>query len=230
MSIMKHIGFIMDGNSTWARKNNLDVFEGYLQGMRNLAKIICYVNELNIPYASCYAFSSENWERPKAWIDRFMQLSINFMESDDAINKVLDTNIKLKAIGDLNKLPTALQNTIRKYEETTQNSTGTTMLLAMSYGGKDEIVRAVNKALSKNLQINEQTIMQNLDTSGIPDLDFIIRTSGKKRLSNFMLWQSSYSEFYSSDSFWPEFSKYELDKAIADFNTRIRTYGRQNND
>lgn len=228
MPTMQHIGLIMDGNSTWAKKNNLDIFEGYLEGMRNLARIVCHINELKIPYATCYAFSSENWSRPNTWINKFMQLSLNFMESDNAINKVLDSNIKLKAIGNLGKLPVELQNSIMKYEQITKNNTGTTMLLAMSYGGRDEIVRAVNKALDKNLPINEHTITQNLDTSNIPDPDLIIRTSGKKRLSNFMLWQASYSEFYSSDLFWPEFSKAELQKAICDFNTRIRTYGTQN--
>ena len=223
---LKHIAFIMDGNSTWARKHNKPILEGYLAGMRKLANIICYLNKINIKYVTCYAFSSENWLRPKAWIDSFMNLAIKFLEKDPLIQTVLDTKIKLKIIGNKTKLPSRLQEIIKYYENITKNNEGTLMQLAMSYGSRDEIVRAVKKVINNNLEINEENISNNLDTSGIPDPDLIIRTSSKKRLSNFLLWQASYSEFYSSDLTWPEFTEEELNKAIEDFNNRIRTYGR----
>ena len=223
---LRHIAFIMDGNSTWAKRQNKPVLDGYLEGMRKLANIICYLNSINIPYATCYAFSSENWFRPKLWIDSFMDLAIRFLEKDPLIQKVLDAKIKLKVIGNKTKLPEKLQNIIKYYEDITSNNTGTLMQLAMSYGSRDEIVRAVKKVIDSKLEINENNISNNLDTSGVPDPDLIIRTSSKKRLSNFLLWQASYSEFYSSDLLWPEFSEEEVQKALNDFNNRIRTYGR----
>ncbi len=223
---INHIAFIMDGNSTWAKRLNKPVLDGYLAGMKRIANIICYVNSINIPYATCYAFSSENWLRPKSWIDSFMDLAIKFLENDPLIQTVLDAKIKLRVIGDKYRLPKKLQDIIEYYEGITANNDGTLMLLAMSYGGRDEIVRSVKKVIDSKLEINEENISNNLDTSGVPDPDLIIRTSSKKRLSNFLLWQASYSEFYSSDLLWPEFSEEELNKALDDFNSRIRTYGR----
>ena len=224
--ILKHIAFIMDGNSTWARIQNKPVLDGYLAGMRKLANIICYLNNINIPYVTCYAFSSENWLRPKAWIDSFMNLAIKFLEKDPLIQTVIDANIKLKIIGNKSKLPNRLQEIIEYYENITRNNNGTLMQLAMSYGGRDEIVRAVQRVINSKLEINENNINNNLDTSGVPDPDLIIRTSSKKRLSNFLLWQASYSEFYSSDLLWPDFNEEALHKAINDFNNRTRTYGK----
>lgn len=223
---INHIAFIMDGNSTWAKKNNKPVLDGYLTGMKKLANIICYLNSINIPYVTCYAFSSENWLRPKAWINSFMNLAINFLEKDPLIQTVLDAKIKLKVIGDKTRLPIKLQDIIKYYENITANNKGTLMQLAMSYGGRDEIVRAVKKVIDNKLEINESNITNNLDTSGVPDPDLIIRTSSKKRLSNFLLWQASYSEFYSSALLWPDFNKEELNKALEDFNNRVRTYGK----
>ena len=223
---INHIAFIMDGNSTWAKKLNKPVLDGYLAGMKKIANIICYVNSLNIPYATCYAFSSENWLRPKSLIDSFMDLAIKFLEKDPLIQTVLDAKIKLRVIGNKSRLPKKLQNIIDHYENITANNNGTLMLLAMSYGGRDEIVRAVRKVIDSKLEVNEENISNNLDTSGVPDPDLIIRTSSKKRLSNFLLWQASYSEFYSSNLLWPEFSAEELNKALDDFNSRVRTYGK----
>ena len=223
---INHIAFIMDGNSTWAKRLNKPVLDGYLAGMKRIANIICYVNSINIPYATCYAFSSENWLRPKSWIDSFMDLAIKFLEKDPLIQTVLDAKIKLRVIGNKYRLPKKLQDIIEYYEGITANNDGTLMLLAMSYGGRDEIVRSVKKVIDSKLEINEENISNNLDTSGVPDPDLIIRTSSKKRLSNFLLWQASYSEFYSSDLLWPEFSEEELNKALDDFNSRIRTYGK----
>ena len=218
---IKHIAFIMDGNSTWAKKLNKPVLDGYLAGMRKVANIICYLNSINMSYVTCYAFSSENWLRPKSWIDSFMDLALKFLEKDPLIQTVLDTKIKLIVIGNKSRLPQKLQDIIKYYEDITSNNRGTLMQLAMSYGG-----RAVKKVINNNLEINEENISNNLDTHGIPDPDLIIRTSSKKRLSNFLLWQASYSEFYSSDLLWPEFDIRELNKALEDFKGRVRTYGR----
>lgn len=223
---LKHIAFIMDGNSTWAKRQNKPVLDGYLAGMKKLANIICYLNSINIPYVTCYAFSSENWLRPKIWIDSFMDLAVKFLENDPLIQTVLDAKIKLRVIGDKTRLPVKLQNIIKHYEDVTKYNKGTLMQLAMSYGGRDEIVRAVKKVIDSKLEINESNISNNLDTNGVPDPDLIIRTSSKKRLSNFLLWQASYSEFYSSDLLWPDFTEEELHKALNDFNSRIRTYGK----
>ena len=241
---LNNIGFIMDGNSTWAKSEGRDALSGYLKGMQNLGNIICEVNNLGIPVATCYAFSSENWLRPKNWIDSFMLLATKFIESDPVIKKVLDAKIKLKVIGNIKKLPENLQKIIHKYEEETANNTGTILQLAMSYGSRDEVVRAVNKLLSNKLlgnqllsnklvasdiEITEDDISNNLDTAGIPDPDLIIRTSGKQRLSNFLLWQVAYSELYFTDVLWPDFSKDDLLKAIDYFNNQKRTFGKKMN-
>lgn len=220
--MIKHIAFIMDGNSTWARNKGLDILDGYLAGMRNLANLIC---NITVPFATFYAFSTENWGRPKKWIDSFMNLAINFLESDPLIQKVLDAKIKLKAIGDRSRLPVSLQEIIIKYENLTKDNKGTVMQLAMSYGARDEIVRAVKKIKDTDVDITEENLSRCLDTSGIPDPDLVIRTSGKKRLSNFLLWQVAYSEFYSTDTLWPDFSLDDYNNAIADFENRHRTFG-----
>ena len=190
--------------------------------MQNLAELIC---NLKIPYATFYAFSTENWGRPKSWIDNFMNLALKFLETDPWIQKVLDAKVKLKVIGNILKLPQALQEIITKYENMTANNKGVVMHLAMSYGAKDEIVRAVKKLISRKIEITEGNISNALDTAGVPDPDLIIRTSGKKRLSNFLLWQASYSEFYSTDVSWPDFKIADFNKAIADFELRHRTFG-----
>ena len=220
--MIKHAAFIMDGNSTWAKQRGLNVLDGYLAGMRSLASLVC---NLDIPYATFYAFSTENWGRPKIWIDNFMNLALKFLETDPWIQKVLDAKVKLKVIGNTARLSLPLQKIIQKYEDLTANNNGLVMQLAMSYGARDEIVRAVRKLASQNVEITEENITNALDSVGIPDPDLIIRTSGKKRLSNFLLWQASYSEFYSTDVLWPDFKMYDFNKSVADFEHRHRTFG-----
>lgn len=220
--MIKHVGFIMDGNSTWAKIKNLDILDGYLAGMRSLAELVC---NLKIPYATFYAFSTENWRRPKIWIDNFMTLALKFLETDPWIQRVLDSNVRLKVIGNISRLPQPLQQVIKKYEDMTVANTGLVMQLAMSYGARDEIVRAVNKLIAKNIEVTEESLTNALDTARIPDPDLIIRTSGKKRLSNFLLWQVSYSELYSTDVLWPDFKITDLNKAVTEFGQRHRTFG-----
>lgn len=220
--MIKHVGFIMDGNSTWAKIKNLNILDGYLAGMRSLAELVC---NLKIPYATFYAFSTENWRRPKIWIDNFMTLALKFLETDPWIQRVLDSNVRLKVIGNISRLPQPLQQVIKKYEDMTVANTGLVMQLAMSYGARDEIVRAVNKLIAKNIEVTEESLTNALDTARIPDPDLIIRTSGKKRLSNFLLWQVSYSELYSTDVLWPDFKITDLNKAVTEFGQRHRTFG-----
>ncbi len=216
----------MDGNSSWATLNNCPKMEGYLKGMQNMSKIILELKNSSIKYATFYAFSSENWNRPKSWVAEFMRLALNFFRNDPSIKAVLNANARLKVIGDKTKLSQEIQDILMEYEEKTKDNTDIIVQLAISYGARDEIIRCLKKISELGLDISEEVISYNLDTAGIPDPDMIIRTSGKQRLSNFLLWQSAYSEFYFSDLLWPDFSKTELQKAIKEFSNRKRTYGK----
>lgn len=222
----KHVAFIMDGNSTWAAKNNVTAMNGYLKGMRTMAQIILDSIDLGINYATFYAFSMENWERPKNWVSDFMALALRFFKNDEYIKKILDANAKLKVIGDTSRLPQDLRNILTEYEQKTEHNNAITVQLAISYSSRDEIVRAAKKISESGGEFSVENLSNNLDTAGIPDPDLIVRTSSKQRLSNFLLWQAAYSEFFFSDLLWPDFSKQELQKALDEFSTRIRTYGK----
>jgi undecaprenyl diphosphate synthase len=215
----------MDGNSSWARCNGKPIMDGYLRGMRTMADTIINAKNLNVHYVTFYAFSSENWKRPEHWVIDFMNLAMRFLKNDDSIQRILDIGAKLKVIGDKSKLTADFQKIIEENEEKTKNNDGITVQLAINYGARDEIVRAVRRMAKFNIDFNEESISNNLDTVGIPDPQLIIRTSGKKRLSNFLLWQISYSELYFPSVLWPDFDKIELEKAIDEFSKRHRTYG-----
>ncbi|MDR0942308.1 MAG: di-trans,poly-cis-decaprenylcistransferase [Holosporales bacterium] len=225
MEGLNHIAFIMDGNSTWASVNKKPAMEGYRKGMETMANTIISAKELGIKYATFYAFSSENWRRPQKWVSEFMDLVIRFFKNDEFIRKVLNTGAKFKVIGDKSKLSSRFQSLIKKYEEETKDNDEIIVQIAISYGGRDEIVRTVKKMAESGIEFSEENISDNLDTSGVPDPQLIIRTSDKKRLSNFLLWQASYSEFYFSELLWPDFNREELEKAICEFSKRKRTYG-----
>lgn len=216
----------MDGNSSWAALNNRPKMEGYLKGMQNMSKVILELKNLSIKYVTFYAFSSENWNRPKSWVSEFMKLALSFFRNDPSIKIILNANVKLKIIGDKTKLSQEIQDILKEYEEKTKDNTDIIVQLAISYGARDEIVRCLRNISKLGLDISEENISSNLDTAGIPDPDMIIRTSGKQRLSNFLLWQAAYSEFYFSDLLWPDFDKTELQKAINEFQKRKRTYGK----
>lgn len=222
----KHVAFIMDGNSTWAAKNNVTAMNGYLKGMRTMAQIILDSIDLGINYATFYAFSMENWERPKNWVSDFMALALRFFKNDEYIKKILDANAKLKVIGDTSRLPQDLRNILTEYEQKTEHNNAIIVQMAISYSSRDEIVRAAKKISESGGEFSVENLSNNLDTAGIPDPDLIVRTSSKQRLSNFLLWQAAYSEFFFSDLLWPDFSKQELQKALDEFSTRIRTYGK----
>ena len=216
----------MDGNSTWAKKNNLPVMDGYLKGMRTMAQTIIDAKDLGIGYVTFYAFSMENWGRPQKWISEFMSLVMRFLKNDESIQNVLNAGAKIKQIGDKARLSKEFQEIINNYESETKNNSAITVQLAISYGARDEIVRAAKKMAENHIEFTIENFSSNLDTAGTPDPDLIVRTSSKQRLSNFLLWQASYSEFYFSDLLWPEFDKIELQKAIDEFSKRKRTYGK----
>ncbi|MBQ9335125.1 MAG: di-trans,poly-cis-decaprenylcistransferase [Alphaproteobacteria bacterium] len=225
-NIPQHIAFIMDGNSTWAKRNNKSVMDGYLAGMRTMAQTILDAKELGVRYATFYAFSTENWKRPQMWVSDFMSLAMRFFRNDPSVTTVLNAGAKLKVIGDITKLSQELQDILNKYMKETASNTGITVQIAISYGARDEIVRAMKRMSEQNIEFSVDNISQNLDTAGIPDPDLIIRTSSKQRLSNFLLWQASYSELYFSDILWPDFNKSELEKALDEYSRRERTYGK----
>jgi undecaprenyl diphosphate synthase len=215
----------MDGNSSWALSKGVFQFDGYLCGMKNISKIVfeCIKNE--VKYATFFAFSTENWNRTEHWISSFMLLSKNFFKNDPSIDQMKNAGVRLNLIGDITRLDNDLQEILLKAVADTKDNNKIDVYLALNYGGHDEIVRASRKIAAKKLEITEKTIKEHLDTAGIPDPDMIIRTGGEQRLSNFLLWQSSYSELYFTRVFWPDFDEFELQKAIDDFYMRERKYG-----
>lgn len=226
MSIPQHVAFIMDGNSTWAKVHDKPIMDGYLLGMRTMAQTILDAQDLGIKYVTFYAFSMENWARPEKWVSDFMALALRFFESDESIQKILNAGAKLKAIGNITRLSPEIQNILKEYETKTKNNTSIIVQIAISYGARDEIVRTAQKMKSQGISFTEENFSNNLDTAGVPDPDLIIRTSSKQRLSNFLLWQCSYSELYFSNLLWGDFNKTELQKAIEEYSKREKTYGK----
>ncbi|MBR1479367.1 MAG: di-trans,poly-cis-decaprenylcistransferase [Alphaproteobacteria bacterium] len=226
MNIPQHIAFIMDGNSTWAKAHGVPLMDGYLKGMRTMADVIVSAQEMGGRYGTFYAFSMENWNRPQKWVSEFMALALRFFKNDPSVRKVIDAGARLKVIGDKDRLSQEIRNILDKYEAETKENTGITVQLAISYGSRDEIVRAVKKMQTNGVDPSIENLSASLDTAGTPDPDLIIRTSGKQRLSNFLLWQASYSELYFSDVLWPDFDRAELERAIGDFSNRERTFGK----
>ena len=200
--------------------------DGYLKGMQNLVDTVLALKKHNVKYATFYVFSSENWQRPSAWIRSFMQLAKKFIQHDQAIKRLLNAKARLNIIGDTTKLDADINDILNTYVERTKNNEGINVQLAISYGGRDEIVRSAIRILDKKLDFTEDNFSNNMDTQGIPDPELIIRTSGKQRLSNFLLWQASYSELYFTDKKWPDFNEKDLAIAIEDYSKRERTYGK----
>jgi undecaprenyl diphosphate synthase len=222
-SIPKHIAIIMDGNGRWAKEKNLNRTAGHEQGAVIVKNITEHCAKIGIKYLSLYAFSTENWNRPKLEVEFLMKLLQRYLKNQR--QTYIKHNIKFKAIGDISKFSTSLQNTIKEIENITSSHTTMTQILALNYGSKDEIVRAVKQISLQNLEINEQNITNNLDTKDIPSVDMLIRTSGEIRISNFMLWQSAYAEMFFTDTYWPDFTSFELDDLIDDFTSRNRRFG-----
>ena len=228
----KHIAIIMDGNRRWAREKGLDPKIGHKEGAKTLEKIVRYANKIELGYITVYAFSTENWKRAEDEVGALMLLLQNYL--DDYSKRADTENIKVKVLGDISVLSSGMQKSINNCMERTKDNTGVTFNIALNYGGRDEIVKAV-KQISREVkegkidieQINEQTISNNLYTAGQPDPDLLIRTSGELRTSNFLPWQIVYSEFVFVEKNWPDFEEKDLDEAIEIYQKRNRKFGAQ---
>lgn len=224
---LKHIAFIMDGNGRWATNRSLPREAGHSAGAKNFKAVVRYCKSIGIKYVTVYAFSTENWKRPKAEVDAIMKLLEKYLL--EAIEKMEKDKIKLKFLGDISVLSPKLQKMIAEVEEISSRYEGVQANICLNYGSRDEIVKAAimyaedYKKTGKPL--DETTFSRYLYTCDIPDPDLVIRPSGEYRLSNFLMWQSAYSELYFTDVLWPDFTPDELDKAIESFSHRKRLYG-----
>jgi len=226
----KHIAIIMDGNGRWAKKHNKPRIFGHKNGVLSVRDVVEGAGEIGLNYLTLYAFSTENWNRPKVEITALMQLLVNTISKE--VKSLNDSNVRLMAIGDLKSLPGNCEKEMLKAIEKTKKNTGLTLVLALSYSSKWEIINAIKGLVSdvknNHLAINDidETIFQNyLQTSQIPDPELLIRTSGESRISNFLLWQVAYSELYFTEKLWPDFRKEDLFKAIGNFQKRERRFG-----
>jgi len=220
-----HIAIIMDGNGRWAKKRSMPRSAGHVAGAKTFKNIARYCNKIGLKYLTVYAFSTENWKRPKDEVEGIMNLLRDYLK--DAEN-FKNENIKVKFIGDLEPLADDIKELIKKDEDGSKDATGLNLSIAINYGGKDEITKAVRKIVNEGIpaaEITEQTISDRLYTGGMPDPDFIIRPSGEYRLSNYLIWQSAYAEYWFSDVLWPDFTPKHLEKAIDDYNHRNRRFG-----
>lgn len=224
-----HVGIIMDGNGRWAKKRRMPRQYGHKQGAKTFRKITKYAKELGIKYITFYAFSTENWKRPKEEVNAIMQL---FEEYLDEVRKHIEENVRVVFIGDKTRLSDNIQKKMIALEKDSKEMTSMTLILAINYGGKDEIVHSVKEIANlvsqgfvKPEEINEGLINSTLYTHGIPDVDLIIRPSGEMRISNFLIWQSAYSELYFSDILWPDFTTKDFDKALKSYSKRNRRFG-----
>ena len=218
-----HIAIIMDGNGRWAQKRALPRTAGHVAGSENFKTIARYCNKIGIKYLTVYAFSTENWKRPSSEVDAIMNLLRDYLK--DSVN-FKSENIKLQFIGNLSALPEDIITLMENAEKDSEDATGLVVNMAVNYGGRDEIVAAVKEIVnSGETEITEELIGEKLYTRGIPDPDLIIRPSGEYRLSNFLIWQCAYSEFWFSNVLWPDFKPKHLEEAIDAFNLRDRRMG-----
>ncbi|MBE6086745.1 isoprenyl transferase [Clostridium beijerinckii] len=230
-NIPNHIAIIMDGNGRWAKEQNLPRSMGHRAGVETIRRILKEATRLGIKNLTLYAFSTENWARPKDEVGTLMKLLVTYLKKE--LKECHENGVRMNVLGDTSKLPKECQNALEEALETTRNNTKINLNFALNYGGRNEIVRAIKLINSdiKNGKLNEEDINEALVekylyTKGIPDPDLIIRPSGEQRLSNFLLWQCAYSEFWYSDINWPDFKEKDLRKAIADYQNRDRRFGK----
>lgn len=228
--IPHHVAIILDGNGRWAKSKGMPRNYGHMQGAKTVEVICEEAYKMGIQYLTVYAFSTENWNRPQDEVDALMKLLRNYMKT--CLKTAAKNNMCVRVIGEKSRLDEDIRNRIAELEEATKNNTGLHFQIAINYGGRDEIVRAVKKLAQQvfdgTLQpetITEQTISDTLDTHGIPEPDLLIRTCNELRISNFLLWQLAYTEFYFTPVAWPDFTKEELEKAVEAYNRRDRRYG-----
>ena len=229
MNVPNHIAIILDGNGRWAKERGMPRTYGHVKGCANLENICYDIKDLGVKYLTVYAFSTENWKRSKEEVDGLMKLFRNYLKKCIKISQ--KNNMRVKVIGDITAFDSDIQESIKKLEDFSKDFTDLHFQIALNYGSRDEITRAVNRMLEDQkagkleTPVSEDTISEYLDTAGLPDPDLMIRTSGELRLSNYLLWQLAYSEFYFTDVPWPDFKKDELVKAIEKYNERDRRYG-----
>ena len=228
--VPKHVAIILDGNGRWAKRRHLPRKAGHAEGARNVERIVRASKDLGIRYVTMYAFSTENWKRPQDEVDALMELLDSELRS--SIKRSMKNNIRMSIIGDRTVLNESLRDTIAELEETTAGNTDIDVIIALNYGSRDELVRAA-RSVSEDVasgklsseDITEELISERLDTHMLPDPELLIRTGGEQRLSNYLLWQLAYAEFYFTDVTWPDFDKKELIKAVDYFNHVDRRFG-----
>ena len=224
-----HIGFIMDGNGRWAEKRGLQRKFGHKEGAKTFKKIVKYCKKIGIKYITFFAFSTENWKRPSDEVEAIMELFDKYL---DEVREHIKENVRVMFIGDKSVFDDKFRSKMIALEEDSKDFDSMTLILAINYGGRDDIIHAtkqvselVKSGIISSSQIDESLFSNLLYTKGIPDVDYIIRPSGELRISNFLIWQAAYAEYYFTDILWPDFSEKDLDKALDDFKHRKRRYG-----
>ena len=226
MKIPQHVAIILDGNGRWAKAKGMPRNYGHVQGAKNVERICEDAYHMGIKYLTVYAFSTENWKRSKEEVDALMSLLRNYMKT--CVKTAKKNHMRVRVIGDKTGLAKDIQDSIDNLERESKEQDGLNFTIAINYGSRDEICRAVKKMVQEGIsaeEITEEMIAAHLDTAGIPDPDLLIRTSGELRLSNYLMWQLAYTEFYFTDTPWPDFNKGELARAIERYNQRDRRYG-----
>ena len=230
LNIPAHVAIILDGNGRWAKQKGMPRNYGHMQGAKAVEDILVDARDLGIKYLTVYAFSTENWNRPEAEVSALMTILRNYLKT--SIKKSMKNNVRCRVIGERSKLSDDIQAAIKELEDATKDNTGLTFTIAINYGSRDEIRRAVKKIADKAVSgeisaddITEEMISKNLDTDFLPDPDLLIRTCNEQRISNFLLWQCAYTEFYYTPVAWPDFNKEELLKAVESYSTRNRKFG-----
>jgi undecaprenyl diphosphate synthase len=227
-TIPYHVAIITDGNRRWARKRGLPTLQGHFAGYKNFQKVLRHLKKRGVKVLTAFGFSSENWKRSKEEVDYLMRLLENGLSKTKDIQELNKTGVRIKVIGQKERLPKSLQRVMKKVENLTKNNKKFHVNLAVSYGGKWDILQAVQKIIRKRIpaeKVTEDLIGKYITTAGLPEPDLIIRAGGERRLSNFLLWQTAYSELYFTKKFWPELSEKDLDSALADFSRRKRRFG-----
>ncbi|GAB6088200.1 isoprenyl transferase [Alkaliphilus crotonatoxidans] len=226
----EHVAIIMDGNGRWAQKRQMPRALGHKAGVEALRDVIKTADSIGLKYLTFYAFSTENWKRPADEVSTLMQLLVEYLKKE--VKELHENKVRIHTIGDIDKLPEKPLKEVLKAKELTQNNTGLWVNIALNYGGRDELIRGIKRLIDQvsagtlsREDINEETIGLALDTNGIPDPELIIRTSGEHRLSNFLLWQCAYSEFWFTETFWPDFRGKDLIEGIRAYQNRDRRFG-----
>lgn len=226
MKVPQHVAIILDGNGRWAKAKGMPRNYGHVQGAKNVERICEDAYHMGIKYLTVYAFSTENWRRSKDEVDALMSLLRSYMKT--CVKTAKKNHMRVRVIGDKTGLAQDIQDSIANLERESKDQDGLNFTIAINYGSRDEIRRGVQKIIKEGIrpeEVTEEVISDHLDTAGIPDPDLLIRTSGELRLSNYLMWQLAYAEFYFTDVSWPDFDKGELEKAIEKYNQRDRRYG-----